>query len=140
MVLSVREAVPRVPEIATEIFFLAHGKIHIWRLPNTTEELEMILNLPSPSSLAAECVPLERDIYGKPRLYLPAVAIGVESGSDLARKVGLTKNRGKSLAPGFVVQSHYLEGDLTLVIAGLEGSDPQTSLSRDLGPRHAGDQ
>ena len=100
----------------------------------------MTLNLPSPSSLAAECVPLERDIYGNPRVYLPARAIGVEPGSRLARKVGLTKYRGKSLAPGFVVQSYDLEGDLAVVISALEEAAPQAGMFRDLGPRYATDQ
>lgn len=101
----------------------------------------MTASLPSTRLLSRLCTPLNRDINGNPRFFLPAAVIGIEANGDTRSKVGLTKYRGKGYGPGFVIQSYNLEGDMAVIIARLRELDadhhfPESAWAEHLPSAH----
>lgn len=71
--------------------------------------------------IARFCFQIEGDANGNPRYFIPADAIGVEPGGKIARKLGLSKYRGKAYGCGFVFQSYNLIGDLENLVEAVRG-------------------
>jgi hypothetical protein len=70
--------------------------------------------------IARLCFQIESGTNGNSRYFLPADAIGVEPGSKIARKLGLSKYRGKAYGCGFVFQSYNLNGDLENLVGAVK--------------------
>jgi len=63
------------------------------------------------------------DVNGNPRYLVSWLSLGLDSyeATDLTRRAGLTKYRGKSFGGGFVFQSYNVDNSINFIINTLRG-------------------